>query len=111
VVFLGDRDQLASVEAGAVLVDICRCIETGGSPSRAAQLTALTGCTLTGDDVEAAPAVRDSICLLRQSYRFAEKSGIGQLARAVNQGDARQMRAIFAAGHQDVSFQPLNDGD
>ncbi|MCW0307268.1 exodeoxyribonuclease V subunit alpha [Pantoea ananatis] len=111
VVFLGDRDQLASVEAGAVLGDICRCSETGFSPSRAAQLTALTGCTLTGDDVEAAPAVRDSICLLRQSYRFDEKSGIGQLARAVNQGDARQMSAIFAAGHQDVSFRPLNDGD
>ncbi len=29
VVFLGDRDQLASVEAGAVLGDICRCSETG----------------------------------------------------------------------------------
>ncbi|WP_282498156.1 exodeoxyribonuclease V subunit alpha [Pantoea stewartii] len=111
VVFLGDRDQLASVEAGAVLGDICRCSETGFSPARAAQLVTLTECALTGSDDDTAPAVRDSICLLRQSYRFDEKSGIGQLARTVNQGDARQMSKVFAAGHADLSFQPLNDGE
>ena len=111
VIFLGDRDQLASVEAGAVLGDICRCAETGYSLARAQQLVALTQCTLDGADDEGAPDVRDSICLLRKSYRFDASSGIGQLARAVNLGDARTVEAVFNAAFEDIDFQALQNGD
>lgn len=111
VVFLGDRDQLASVEAGAVLGDICRCAEAGYSPMRAAQLSALTGSEVAGIDDNSAPAVRDAICLLRKSYRFDANSGIGQLAAAVNAGDAKAVEAAFLAGFSDISRQPLQDAD
>ncbi|MHA6312486.1 exodeoxyribonuclease V subunit alpha [Pantoea sp. S-LA4] len=111
VVFLGDRDQLASVEAGAVLGDICRCTESGYSLARAEQLALLTGCALQGSDDRLAPAVRDSICLLQKSYRFDAKSGIGQLAQAINLGDAQQVKAVFAAGFQDLCYQPLTSGE
>lgn len=111
VVFLGDRDQLASVEAGAVLGDICRCAEAGYSPMRAAQLSALTGSEVAGIDDNSAPAVRDAICLLRKSYRFDANSGIGQLAAAVNAGDAKAVEAAFQAGFSDISRQPLQDAD
>ena len=111
VVFLGDRDQLASVEAGAVLGDICRCTESGYSQARAEQLALLTGCTLQGSDDRQAPVVRDSICLLQKSYRFDASSGIGQLAKAINRGDAEQVRAVFAAAHEDVSFQTLTSAE
>lgn len=111
VVFLGDRDQLASVEAGAVLGDICRCTESGYSLARAEQLALLTGCTLQGSDDGQAPVVRDSICLLQKSYRFDASSGIGQLAKAINRGDAEQVRAVFAAAHDDVSYQTLNSAE
>lgn len=111
VVFLGDRDQLASVEAGAVLGDICRCTESGYSQARAEQLALLTGCTLQGSDNRQAPVVRDSICLLQKSYRFDASSGIGQLAKAINRGDAEQVRAVFAAALEDVSFQTLNSAE
>lgn len=111
VVFLGDRDQLASVEAGAVLGDICRCTESGYSLARAEQLSLLTGCTLQGSDDGQAPVVRDSICLLQKSYRFDASSGIGQLAKAINLGDAEQVRAVFAAAHDDVSYQTLNSAE
>lgn len=107
VIFLGDRDQLASVEAGAVLGDICHCAELGYSPARAAQLTRLTGCQLTGQESERAPQLRDSLCLLRHSYRFGQDSGIGQLARAVNQGNTQQVSAILAADFTDIRFSPL----
>ena len=86
VIFLGDRDQLASVEAGAVLGDICRFAEQGYSDARAAELSRLTGCSLAGQQADAEAAVRDSLCLLRKSYRFDARSGIGQLALAVNAG-------------------------
>ncbi|WP_455845544.1 exodeoxyribonuclease V subunit alpha [Pantoea agglomerans] len=111
VVFLGDRDQLASVEAGAVLGDICRCAEAGYSPMRAAQLSELTGSQVAGIDDIRAPAVRDAICLLRKSYRFDANSGIGQLAAAVNAGDAKAVEAAFQAGFTDITRQSLNDAD
>ena len=56
LVLLGDRHQLASVEAGAVLADIC----DAGLPGSVVQLT--------------------------HSYRFGPDSGIGRLARAINGG-------------------------
>jgi len=111
VVFLGDRDQLASVEAGAVLGDICRCAEAHYSPARAAELAVLTGCQVVGNDDASAPAVRDAICLLRKSYRFDANSGIGQLAAAVNAGDAKAVEAAFQAGFTDITRRPLNDGE
>ncbi len=111
IVFLGDRDQLASVEAGAVLGDICRCAEAHYSPARAAELAVLTGCQVVGNDDANAPAVRDAICLLRKSYRFDANSGIGQLAAAVNAGDAKAVEAAFQAGFTDITRRPLNDGE
>lgn len=110
VIFLGDRDQLASVEAGAVLGDICRCAEAGYSTIRAAELMRLTGCEVTAGEQEAAPQVRDSLCLLRKSYRFDASSGIGQLALSVNAGDTRQVEKVFSAGFADISHFSLSSG-
>lgn len=107
VIFLGDRDQLASVEAGAVLGDICRFAEQGYSEARAAELTRLTGCLLQGQQKQAGAVVRDSLCLLRKSYRFDAKSGISQLAQAVNVGDVTQARAVINGGFSDVASYSL----
>ncbi|MBT0729859.1 exodeoxyribonuclease V subunit alpha [Rosenbergiella nectarea] len=109
VIFLGDRDQLASVEAGAVLGDICRSAEYGFSVARAAQLLRLTGCIVKGGESPQAPQLRDNICLLKHSYRFDAKSGIGQLARAVNQGDTSQAQALLTAGLPDIHWRGLAD--
>jgi len=107
VIFLGDRDQLASVEAGAVLGDICRFAEQGYSEARAAQLSRLTGCPLQGQPAQAEAAVRDSLCLLRKSYRFDAKSGIGQLALAVNAGDSKRALSALDGSYSDVEGYPL----
>lgn len=107
VIFLGDRDQLASVEAGAVLGDICRFAEQGYSIARAEQLSRLTGCLLQGESAQAEAAVRDSLCLLRKSYRFDANSGIGQLASAVNSGNGKLALAALDGRFSDVSGYPL----
>ena len=107
VIFLGDRDQLASVEAGAVLGDICRSAEYGYSVARAAQLTRLTGCHVEGRDSPQAPQLRDNICLLKHSYRFDATSGIGQLARAVNQGQTSEALALLTADLTDIHWRGL----
>ncbi|NDL65529.1 exodeoxyribonuclease V subunit alpha [Acerihabitans arboris] len=112
VIFLGDRCQLASVEAGAVLGDICFYAENGYSPERNAQLRRLTGCDLPAGTPVPGHAAGDSLCLLRKSYRFDDSSGIGRLADAVNRGDSPGTLALLkAAKEADVDYAPVRDGD
>ena len=50
--------------------------------------------------------MRDSLCLLAKSWRFDQHSGIGQLARACNAGDAAAVEAVWSAGFKDISLHP-----
>ncbi|AEW44372.1 exodeoxyribonuclease V, a chain [Serratia symbiotica str. 'Cinara cedri'] len=102
VIFLGDRNQLSSVEPGAVFGDICSFSEQGYSKSRAAELSSLSGYVLRGQQVQVESLVRDSLCLLRKNYRFDAKSGIAQLARAVNVGDIALAVKVLSGGFRDV---------
>lgn len=89
VILLGDHDQLASVEAGAVLADICAgpAASCDGKPGR--------------------PAVVQ----LSKSYRFGSDSGIGALSRLVNAGDGGQALDLLISGaHEDVAWRPLPPG-
>lgn len=65
LILLGDRDQLASVEAGAVLGDLC------GDPDRA---------EAAGPD---APPIAGAVAFLRHPFRFGADTGIGALSRAI----------------------------
>ncbi|MEW6259794.1 MAG: exodeoxyribonuclease V subunit alpha [Thermodesulfobacteriota bacterium] len=65
LLLLGDRNQLASVESGSVLSDLCRLGETDPTWSRA-------------------------VVHLTKNYRFSEDSGIGRLARAVTNADVEE---------------------
>jgi exodeoxyribonuclease V alpha subunit len=90
VIFLGDEFQLASVEAGAVLGDICSAAPADGySQEFAARLEAWVGDGVESlPDGHAASEIQDSIVRLTHSYRYDDRSGIGALSRAVNRGDA-----------------------
>ncbi|PXY00224.1 exodeoxyribonuclease V subunit alpha [Halomonas sp. LBP4] len=86
LVLLGDKDQLASVEAGAVLGDLCQRAEGGHyTPQTAEWLEAVTGAPLPADyrDDQGKP-LDQAIAMLRVSHRFDAASGIGRLAEAVN---------------------------
>ena len=96
LILLGDKDQLASVEAGAVLAEICRHAEVGGYSQQTADwLAQLTGAALPAAFLSAKPDALDQhVVMLRKSHRFNEHSGIGRLARAVNVGD-QQASQLF----------------
>lgn len=111
VIFLGDRDQLASVEAGAVLGDICTYASFGYTAARAHELARLTGCALEPDNSPVAGALRDSLCLLQKSYRFGSNSGIGQLAAAVNRGDRHSTRGVFDGTFTDIEKKSLQSSE
>ena len=111
VIFLGDRDQLASVEAGAVLGDICHYASVGYTTPRAKELAQLTNAPIEGEPSLVAGALRDSLCLLQKSYRFGSDSGIGQLAAAVNRGDRQAIRAVFSGSFSDIEKKQLQTGE
>lgn len=104
LIFLGDKDQLASVEAGAVLGDICQFADIGYSAKRAKELTQLTSYPLDDFTSDTGPTIRNSLCLLRKSYRFSSSSGIGQLAFAVNEGNARRAETLLNSSLDDVNI-------
>lgn len=96
LILLGDRDQLASVQAGAVLGDVCAGAN-GFRPALVGQLEGLVG-AVGWEAAAAAPALSDCIVLLRRSYRFDSASGLGRLAGAVRGGDATAALATVDSG-------------
>lgn len=107
LILLGDKDQLASVEAGAVLGDLCRDAEAGRySAATRSWLEQVSGESLAGSGLVEGDAQRDplpqQVVMLRHSRRFGEGSGIGQLARQVNGQQPEQARALLEQGLADV---------
>ena len=119
LLLIGDRDQLASVQAGSVLGDLCGPEpEPRYSPALIASLESVAGVRLTpgarteGPDHLAATDMGDSIALLRRSYRFGPDSAIQRLASAINRGDGPAALAVLDAGHGDarrIDLDPEKD--
>ena len=115
LILVGDKDQLSSVEAGSVMGDLCRDLETRGYSAETTDWIQAA----TGENMEAAPgqrvdALAQQTVMLRHSERFAGHSGIGQLAEAVNLGDIPRARAILIgdAPYPDVHWiQTPGPGD
>jgi exodeoxyribonuclease V alpha subunit len=94
LVLVGDPDQLASVEAGAVLGDLAR------APGRA---DPALDAALRDLGVAAGAPVVNGVVTLDRTFRFT--GAIADLARAVQTGDADAAVAHLRAGHADVVFE------
>ena len=81
LILLGDKDQLAAVEAGSVFGDIC--LGQGYSRSFCERLSQVSGVNLQ-DSGDSIPELSNCIALLHHSHRFGRNSGIGELARRIN---------------------------
>nr|WP_132764036.1 exodeoxyribonuclease V subunit alpha [Pseudomonas aeruginosa] len=105
LILLGDKDQLASVEAGAVLGDLCRDAEEGWySAETRAWLQRVSGETWQGlreGSAQAHPLAQQTV-MLRHSRRFGASSGIGRLARLVNRQQADDARALLDSPPADL---------
>ena len=123
LIMLGDQDQLASVEPGAVLGELgAAALNSGGyTPAMARWIYATTG-----EAVEAATksgaeptALAEATVWLRQSHRFGASSAIAALAQSVNAGDDKAAVAWLTAPassdsdfairlvHDDAARRPL----
>jgi len=81
LIILGDKDQLASVDPGAVLGDICRQSERSSLKSCMVHLT--------------------------KNYRFGESSGIYKAAWAVNEGESSKALNIIenSSSYTDIAWK------
>lgn len=99
LILLGDRDQLAPVEVGMGLADICQHISYR---PESLQWLKQVGCTPPKSDMAPHP-LADCIALLTYSRRFADDSGIGHLSRLVKAGKGKEaVERFMLAQHQDI---------
>lgn len=95
LILVGDKDQLASVEAGAVLGDICHGIAASPEGRQGADR-----------------GLAHRIVILDRSYRFDARSGISALGRAINAGDAEMVLKLLADERlSDIELRPPGERD
>jgi exodeoxyribonuclease V alpha subunit len=112
LVLVGDPDQLASVEAGAVLGDLVQSVVPGArTADRAATLAELLPSASGATAADSAGArLRDGVAALVVNHRFPLDSGIARLARAVQAGDSAAALAVLQDPTvTDVELVPLDD--
>jgi len=82
LVLVGDKDQLASVEAGAILSEVCA----------------------------ARGPIAEHVVELTHAHRFEDGGAIAELSRAVNQGDTARAFDCFER-HENLHFVPLEPNE
>ncbi|WP_233267459.1 exodeoxyribonuclease V subunit alpha [Paraglaciecola sp. L3A3] len=108
VILLGDQYQLASVETGSVLSDMCLQGEVSSeldaailarySPELMAKLTLLIDDLPVPNTDYLLPktsVIADNLVNLLKSHRFSDDSGIGQLAKAIKLGAQTSVQALL----------------
>ncbi|TSE37334.1 RecBCD enzyme subunit RecD [Tepidimonas fonticaldi] len=105
LILLGDRDQLASVQAGAVLAELCAHAREGRwQRETAAWLTAATGQAPPAAWIDAdGDALDQAVAMLRLSRRFDAGGAIGRWAAAVRDGDEDTALALLRDPGEGVS--------
>jgi len=112
LILIGDRHQLASVQAGSVLGDICGDkIDNGFSKTFAQTMADVMDCNpdqLISSHKEKT-GIQDSMVYFTRSYRFDKESGINVLSQAVNSGASDDALDILKQGHYpEISWYPLS---
>jgi len=106
LILVGDKDQLASVEAGAVLGDICHGISQGVRIKHPRSNDEVAG----GFNRYHACSMDQHIQVLRHSYRFDAHSGLGPLSRAINEGDAQGVLKLLSGnGSTELGMVAISD--
>ena len=101
LVLVGDPDQLASVEAGAVLGDLVRRRSQPALGDRSDRLIDLVPADVQpGDEVES--ELRKDVVRLRTVHRYG--SAIAELAEAIRRGRADDAVEVLRRGSPEVEF-------
>jgi exodeoxyribonuclease V alpha subunit len=84
VIFVGDHDQLAAVEPGAVLADSADAASASGGP------------------------LANALFVLKENFRFSNENGIYQFSNAVRLGDGKEsLRLLSDKNLTELKGNPL----
>jgi len=111
IILIGDRDQLASVEAGFVMSDICdRDNVQLFSEYFYKQFEKLTRCKMEvpSKKLKDNPGLYDCMVVLKKSYRFTDTSGIGECSRAVNNGKFDETFSTFKSNPDQIDWKKIS---
>ena len=116
LILLGDKDQLASVEAGSLLGDLC--LSAGKlnlfreEESQFIQQLLGSDQSIISDQykLDKTPLLSSAITELRHSHRFSKESDIGQLSRAIISGDIEKTQSMLKGDKKtNISFIDFTD--
>jgi exodeoxyribonuclease V alpha subunit len=109
LILVGDPEQLASVEAGAVLGDIVGPASRGLHirPAARRELEAATDQPVPATDPPGTTAIGDGIVVLRRVHRYGGE--IAALAEAVQRGDEDSSMELLRSERADLMWIPLDD--
>jgi exodeoxyribonuclease V alpha subunit len=111
VILLGDRDQLAAVEVGAVLSELSQTIGYRRDTLDWLRQLGIDAVELPPADGRETP-LADCVVLLTQSHRFAADSGIGLFSRAINENRPDEALALLNAdARADLSWRAAWNDD
>ena len=115
LILLGDANQLASVEAGSVLGDICGENRTNRfSGDFLNKINSIYPVSTMGEPSSLldSPGLHDCRVHFYKNYRFDEQSGIPELSQLVSQGRAEEVvKLVTEKKHADVRWLPLKPGE
>jgi len=108
LILVGDPEQLASVEAGAVLGDLVGPATQGLHMRASAQrsLADVSGQTVPATVPPGETPIGDGIVVLRRVHRFG--GAIALLAEAIRRGDADGTVRLLEEGRTDVTWLPVD---
>ena len=107
LLMVGDKDQLAAVEAGAVFAELSSLVAFTPAASDAIQALAGARPAMPVSASPSATRLDDSVMWLTDNFRFARDSAIGRVAAAVNIGNVVDTFAALRAG--DPSARWIDD--
>lgn len=116
LILLGDKDQLSSVDAGAVLGELCQRANEGAyTPATSQWLLKVAKQAITKDFIVADTqfagdkSIDQGIAMLRRTWRFGDDSGIKALAELINAGtlDSAALQPFQLGRYTDVAWLRL----
>jgi len=109
LLLVGDPDQLASVEAGAVLGDLVGAARAPGRSSALVERLRSVSPADAGQSSPLATPLDDAVVRLTHVHRFDERSAIAELAGAVRRGDPTTALALLRAGSGGLELVEVAD--
>ena len=98
IILLGDRNQLASVEAGSLFGDLCRSMsilnEFDEERIQFFNKISKQNTNLTVSEINKSHTLFQHIAELKHSYRFDDNSSIGKFSKAVLSGDWEAIKSF-----------------